>query len=80
MDQNKEEIRYILQYHFHKGDNAFQTCKKNFGFYGEGALSKSAARKGLCPGNFDVKDKPRSGGPITEKVMKLSKKLGKTGI
>ena len=39
MDQNKETIRYILQYHLKL--NTIKICS----FYGEGAASKSAARK-----------------------------------
>ena len=33
MDQNKEKIRYILQYHFDKDDNALQACEKICGVY-----------------------------------------------
>ena len=57
MDQNKEKIRYTLQYHFDKGDDASQACEKDFGVYGEGALLKSAARKWFArfhSRNFDV--------------------------
>jgi len=28
MEINKEKIRYILQYHYDKGKNAAQACKK----------------------------------------------------
>ena len=37
MDQNKEKIRYILQYHFDQGDNASQACEKIRSGYSEGA-------------------------------------------
>ena len=69
MDQNKEKIRYIPQYHFNKGGNASQACGKICGIYGDGAVSKSAARKWFArfPRNFDVKDEPGSGRRITEK-------------
>ena len=33
MDQIKEKIRYVLQYHFDKGDNALQACEKICGVY-----------------------------------------------
>ena len=33
MDQKKEKIRYMLQYHSAKGDNASQACVKNVGVY-----------------------------------------------
>ena len=63
MEINKEKIRYILQYHYDKGKNAAQACKKICAIYGEDILSKLAARKWLAcfrVGNFDVKDEPRS--------------------
>ena len=78
MDQNKEKIRYILQYHFDKGNNASQDCKKICGVYSKGAVSKSAARKWLAryrSRNFDVKDEPRSGRPITKKSDKILEKI-----
>ena len=59
MDQNKEKICYILQYYFDNGDNASQACEKSYGVYGEGAVSKSTARKCFArfrSGNFNVKD------------------------
>ena len=83
MDQNKEEMRYILQYHSDKDDNASQACEQICGVYGKGTVSKLAARKWFVrfrSGNFDVKDEPRSDRPITEKVMKFSKKLSKAGV
>ena len=67
---NKEKIRYILQYHYDKGKNAVQACEKICAIYGEDTLSKSAAQKWFArfrAGNFDVKDEPRSGRPITKK-------------
>ena len=45
MNQIKEKICYILQYHFDKDNNESQTCEKICGIYGEAALLKSAARK-----------------------------------
>ncbi|KYM87813.1 hypothetical protein ALC53_03248 [Atta colombica] len=35
MEINKEKIRYILQYHYYKGKNAAQACKKICAIYGE---------------------------------------------
>jgi len=67
---NKEKIRYILQYHYDKGKNVVQACEKICAIYGEDTLSKSAAQKWFVrfrAGNFNIKDKPRSGRPITEK-------------
>ena len=70
MDQNKERIRYILQYQFCKGDNASQACEKICSVYGEGAVTKSAARKWFVrfrSRNFNIKDEALSGRPITKK-------------
>ena len=78
MDQNKEKIWYILQYHFDKGDNASQACEKICGVYGEVAVSKSAARKCFArfrSRNFNIKDQPRSGRPITEKSDAILEKI-----
>lgn len=72
--ENNEKIRYILQYYFDKGKNASQACKKICAVYGDEALSKSAARKWFVrfrSGNFGVKDEPRSGRPVTEKVNQI---------
>ena len=69
MEINKEKIRYILQYHYEKQE-CTQACEKICAIYGEGTLSKSAARKWFArfrAGNFDVKDEPRFDRPITEK-------------
>jgi len=78
MEINKEKIRYILQYHYDKGKNAAQTCEKICAIYGVDTLSKSAARKWFArfgAGNFDVKDEPRSGRPITEKSDEIIVKV-----
>ena len=78
IDQNKEKIRYILQYHFDKGDNASQACEKICDVYGEGVVPKSAARKWLArfySRNFDVKDVPRSGRPNTGKSDEILEKI-----
>ena len=78
MEINKEKIRYILQYHYDKGKNAAQACEKICAIYGEDTLSKSAARKWFArfrAGNFDVKDEPHSGRPITEKSNEIMVKV-----
>jgi len=81
MKINKEKIRYILQYHYDKGKNVIQACEKICAIYGEDTLSKLAARKWFArfrAENFDVKDEPRSGRPITEKsdeiIIKVERK------
>ena len=69
----------MLQYHFDKGDNASQTREKICGVYGEGAVSKSAALPQRFAHfrftNFDVKDEPRPGRPITEQSDEILEKI-----
>ena len=77
---NKEKIRYILQYHYDKGKNVAQICEKICAIYAiyEDTLSKSTARKWFArfrAGNFDMKDEPRSGWPITEKFDEIMVKV-----
>ena len=77
MDQNKDKIRYILQYHFDKGDNASQACEKIRALHSKGAVSKSAAPKWFArfrSKNLHVKDEPRSGPPIIEKSDEILEK------
>ena len=78
MDQNKEKIRYILQYNFVKGDKASQACVKICGVCGEGAVSQLAARKWSArfrSGSFDVKNEPRSSRPISKKSDEILEKI-----
>lgn len=78
MEKSNEKLRYILQYYYDKGKNAAQACEKICAVYGEGTLSKSAARKWFArfrSGNFDVKDESRSGRPITEKADEILEKV-----
>ena len=65
-----------MQYHYDKSKNVAQACEKIYAIYGEDTLSKSAARKWFArfrAGNFDVKDEPRSGRPITEIMVKVER-------
>jgi len=78
MEINKEKIRYFLQYHYDKGKNAAQACKKICAIYDKDTLSKSAARKWFVrfrAGNFDVKDESPSGRPITKKSDEIMVKV-----
>jgi len=71
MSENKEEIRYILKFYYKKGNNATQAAKKNCDVYGHDAVSVRVAQswfKRFQPGNFDIKDAPCSGRPITGKI------------
>lgn len=59
-------------------ENVAQACEKICGVYGQDAVSKSAVRKWLTcffSGNFDFKDAPCSGQPITEKVDEIMQKI-----
>ena len=74
MSEEKEEIRYILKFYYKKGKNATQAAKKICDVYGHDAVSIRVAQswfKRFQSGNFDVKDAPRSGRPITEKVDEI---------
>jgi len=78
MSENKEEVRYILKFYYKKGKNAKQTAKKICDVYGHDALSVRVAQswfKRFQSGNFDVKDAPRSGRPITKKVNEIMEKI-----
>lgn len=78
MTEISEKIRYILQFYFDKGKNAAQARQKICAVYGQGSLSKATAKRWFArfrSGNFDVKDAPRSGRPITEKVDEILQKI-----
>ena len=67
-----------MQYHYDKSKNVAQACEKIYAIYCEDTLSKSAARKWFArfhAGNFDMKDEPRSGRPITEKSNEIIVKV-----
>lgn len=74
MEQNKEKIRYILQFYFDKDTNAAQACEKICAVYNQGTLLESVTRKWFArfrSGNFDVKDALCSGRSITENVDEM---------
>lgn len=74
MEVNKEKIRYILQFFFDQRESAAQACEKICAVYGPDALSKTGAKQWFArfrSGNFDVKDAPRSGRPVIEKVEEM---------
>jgi len=59
MNENKEEIRYILKFYYKKGKNVIQVAKKICVVYGHDAVSVHVAQswfKRFQSGNFDVKD------------------------
>ncbi|GBP11395.1 Histone-lysine N-methyltransferase SETMAR [Eumeta japonica] len=72
MSESNIEIRYILKFYYKKGKNATQAAKKICDVYGPNAVSVRVAQnwfKRFQSGNFDVKDEPRSGRPVTDKVV-----------
>jgi [histone H3]-lysine36 N-dimethyltransferase SETMAR len=78
MSESNEEIRYILKFYYKKGKNATQAAKKICDVYGPSAVSVRVAQiwfKRFQSGNFDVKDAPRSGRPITDKMDAIFEKV-----
>lgn len=78
MSEISEKIRYILQFYYDKGENATQSCKKICAVYGQGTLSEATAKRWFSrfrSGNFDIKDAPRPGRPITQKVDEIVAKV-----
>ena len=78
MSENKEEIRYILKFYYKKGKNVTQAAKKICDVYGHDAVSIRVAQswfKRFQFGNFDIKDAPRSGRPITGKIDEIMNKV-----
>ena len=74
MSEISEEIRYVMLFYYKKGKNAAQTSRKICEVYGADAVSERRTQKWFVrfrSGNFDVKDRPRSGRPVTEKVDEI---------
>ncbi|CAK9834554.1 Histone-lysine N-methyltransferase SETMAR [Anthophora retusa] len=78
MEVNKEKIRYILQFCFDQGKNAAQAAKIVNEVYGPDTVTENNAQfwfRRFRSGNFDVKDAPRSGRPVTVNVDKIAEKV-----
>ena len=74
MSEISEEIRYVMLFYYKKGKNAAQTCRQICEVYGADAVSERRTQEWFVrfrSGNFDVKDRPRSGRPVTEKVDEI---------
>lgn len=74
MSEISEEIRYVMLFYYKKGKNAAKTCRKICAVYGENAVSERRTQEWFArfrSGNFDVKDAPRSGRPVTEKANEI---------
>ncbi|GFQ99215.1 histone-lysine N-methyltransferase SETMAR [Trichonephila clavata] len=75
MEVNFEEIQYILQFFFDKGENASQVAEIVNGVYGADTVTANYAQFWFCrssSGIFDVKDLPQAG-PSSKMSIKLQK-------
>ncbi|GBP93783.1 Histone-lysine N-methyltransferase SETMAR [Eumeta japonica] len=78
MGESDVKIQYILKFYYKKGKICDISGKKNCDVYEPNAVSIRVARnwfKRLQSGNFDVKDEPRSGRPVTDKVDAILEKV-----
>ncbi|GFU20099.1 histone-lysine N-methyltransferase SETMAR [Trichonephila clavipes] len=74
MEVNKEKIRYILQFVFHKGRNKSQAAEIMNGVYGADIATANYLQfwfRCFRSDIFDVKDAPRTGSPVVENVDKI---------
>lgn len=74
MSEISEEIRYVMLFYYKKGKSGAKTCRKICAVYGEDALTERTVQLWFAKfrsGNFNVKDAPRSGRPVTEKVDEI---------
>ncbi|EGI59160.1 Histone-lysine N-methyltransferase SETMAR [Acromyrmex echinatior] len=74
MSEISEEIRYVMLFYYKKGKNAAQTCRQICEVYSADAVSECRTQEWFVrfrSGNFDVKDRSRSGRPFIEKVDEI---------
>jgi len=74
MSEISEEIHYVMLFYYKKDKNAAQTCRKICKIYDADVVSERRTQKWFVrfrSGNFDVKDRPRSDWPVTEKVDEI---------
>ena len=74
MEIPEDHSHHILLFYFRKGKNATQAHRKLCGVYGDECLSGGLCQNSFArfrSGNFDVKDEPRPGRPIVEKVDEI---------
>ncbi|GFT27273.1 histone-lysine N-methyltransferase SETMAR [Trichonephila clavipes] len=82
MEVNKEKIWFRLQIFFDKGKNASQAEIVN-GVYGAESVTANYVQfwfRRFRSGIFDVKDAPRTGRPIVEKVDKNTETIEVVGM
>ena len=78
MEIPEGHFRHILLFYFRKGKNAAQAHRKLCGVYGDECLRERQCQNWFASfgsGNFGLKDEPRPGRPIVEKVDKILKKI-----
>ena len=81
MEQNKEKIRHILQYHYDKGKNASHAANKICAVYGPDTVSISTAQQWFQrfrSGVELIEDAPGSGKPVVENCDKIAESLEMT--
>ena len=74
MEISEGHFRHILLFYFRKGKNAVQAHRKLCVVYGDESLSERQCQNWFarfCSGNFNVRDEPRPGRPIVEKVDEI---------
>ena len=78
MEIPEGHFRHILLFYFRKGKNAAQAHQKLCGVYCDECLSERHCQNWFArfrSGNFDVKDEPRPGRSIVEKVDEILKNI-----
>lgn len=69
-----EEIRHVMLFYYRKAKSGAKTCRKICAVYGANAVTERTVQlwfNRFRTGNFDVKDAPRSGRPITAKADEI---------
>ena len=80
MDINKEEILCIMKFYFLKSKNVFQITKKINAVYGADTVSDRTVREWFArfrSKNFDVRDAPRCGRSISQKIDEIIQNVEK---
>ena len=79
--KKNEHFRHFLPFAFNQGSKAAKAARDICVVYGKGAIAKRTACDWYAKfknGNFDLKDVPRSGGPVEFDEERLNQLLHKT--
>ncbi|GFU30261.1 mariner Mos1 transposase [Trichonephila clavipes] len=74
MEVHKENIRFNLQFFFHKGENANRVAEISNGVYGTDTFTANYMQfwfRRFRLGIFDVKDAPRTGRPVVDIITEI---------